>query len=374
MKRILLLALLCVSFNAQALTINAKAYLLKDLNTGKVIMSKSENSYMPPASTTKLMTLYIVFEEIKKGNLSLTERLTVSKTAYRKGGSKMFLEPGSKIRVVDLIKGIAVSSGNDASIVVAEKIAGSEKEFVKLMNKKAKEFGMTRTNFVNATGWDNKGHLSTAKDLATLAERVITDYPEYYRIFSLKSFKHNNIRQYNKNTLLGKYGVDGLKTGHVNSIGYNIVSSAKHKGTRYLVVLLGAKSKQARASEAVKLYKFAYEKYKFVNVVKQGQVIDQTKVFLGTVPYVDIVAKEDLNLSLTNNEFATLKAEYTFYPVKNAPVVYGDKIGTLNITYKGQKKAIKVDLIANTTSQKVGFMEGLKEKVTYKFNNEYYIR
>ena len=374
MKRFLLIALLFASFNAQALSINAKAYLLKDLNTGKVILSKSENSYLPPASTTKLMTLYLVFEEIKKGKLSLTERLTVSNTAYRKGGSKMFLEPGSKIRVVDLIKGIAVSSGNDASIVVAEKIAGSEKAFVKLMNKKAKEFGMNKTNFVNATGWDNKGHLSTAKDLSILAERVIKDYPEYYRIFSLKSFKHNNIRQYNKNTLLGKYGVDGLKTGHVNSIGYNIVSSAKKGDSRYLVVVLGAKSKKARETEAAKLYKFAYEKYKSINIVKQGQIIDQTKVFLGDVKYVDVVAKNDLDLSLTNNEFATLKANYTFYPVKNAPVYYGDKIGTLEVTYEGLTRPIRVDLIASTASNKVGFIDQLKQKIDYKFNNKDYIR
>lgn len=369
----LITAIFATSNESYALNVKAKAYILKDLSTGKVLASKNENLYLPPASTTKLMTLYILFEKIKSGEISLKQRLTVSKKAWRKGGSKMFLDPGSKIRVVDLIKGIAVSSGNDASTVIAEYISGSEKEFVALMNKKAKSFKMTKTNFVNATGWDNKGHVSTANDLAILGERIIKDFPEYYKVFSLKSFKHNNIRQYNKNTLLGKHGIDGLKTGHVGSIGYNIVSSAKQNEARYLVVILGANSKKARATEAAKLYKYAYEKYKSVKLLTAGQVINQTQVFLGTNKFIDVIVKDDLFMSLTKSEFETLSASYTYYPIKNAPVYYGDKLGYISIKYDGGK-AKNIDLIAANPSSKLEFTDLIKEKLNYKFNKDTYFK
>tara|TARA_Y100001960_G_scaffold326588_1_gene411202 strand:+ start:5517 stop:6644 length:1128 start_codon:yes stop_codon:yes gene_type:complete len=373
MKKLILILTILFSFNnAYALKIKAKAYILKDLNTGKILVSKNAGRFLPPASTTKLMTLYILFEKVNNGELKLTDRLTVSKTAWKKGGSKMFLEPGSKIRVVDLIKGIAVSSGNDASTVVAEHIAGSEKEFVKLMNAKAREFGMGKTNFVNATGWDNKGHVSTANDLAILGERIIKDFPEFYKVFKLKSFKHNGIRQYNKNTLLGKFGVDGLKTGHVAAIGFNIVSSAKKNQSRYLVVLLGAKSKALRESETRKLYEYAYQNYKSVKIVDSDEIIAQTEVYLGEKRIINLGLKEDYSLNMTEKEFKSLKAEVEYYPRVNAPIQYGDALGTITIKHINNKRGKVLDLIAKDSSPALTGIDKVREMTKYKYNKENY--
>lgn len=369
---VLILTLLCLANNASAINIKAKAYILKDINTGKILLEKNANVYLPPASTTKLMTLYLLFEQIKEGKIKLSDRLTVSKTAWKKGGSKMFLEPGSKIRIVDLIKGIAVSSGNDASTVVAEYIAGSEKGFVKLMNRKARELDMSKTHFANATGWDNKGHVSTANDLATLGERIIKDFPEFYKVFKLKSFKHNGIRQYNKNTLLGKLGVDGLKTGHVASIGYNIVSSAKQNQSRYLVVILGTSSKAKRESEARKLYEYAYTKYKSIKILDSDEVIAQTQVYLGKNKIISLGIKKDYYLNMTQAEFKSLKARYKFYPIMNAPVNYGDILGSINISYKGNERGTTLDLIAKDASPSLTGFAKIKEMVNYKYNKETY--
>lgn len=371
-KTLLTLAIIFTLGNAQALEINAQAYILKDLNTNKVLLAKNENKFLPPASTTKLMTLYLLFEQITQDKIKLTDRLTVSKTAWKKGGSKMFLEPGSKVRVVDLIKGITVSSGNDASVVIAEYIAGSEDNFVELMNKKANELGMTRTHFANATGWDNKGHVSTASDLAILGERIIKDFPEFYKVFNLKSFKHNGIRQYNKNTLLGKLGVDGLKTGHVSSIGYNIVSSAKQNQSRYLVVLLGAKSKKARETEVSKLYKYAYEKYKSVKILDSSEIVTQVQVYLGKNKFIELGTQEDISLNLTQKEFDSLHAKINYYPIVNAPVQYGDVLGSITITYQGQAIPMTYNLIAKNSSPSLSSFSKVKEMTKYKFNKNNY--
>lgn len=371
-KVILFLTLLCSINSANALDIKAKAYILKDLNTGKILASKNENRYLPPASTTKLMTLYLLFSQIQSGKISLADKITVSTTAWKKGGSKMFLEPGSKVRVVDLIKGIAVSSGNDASIAIAEYIAGSEKEFVDLMNAKAKEFGMSKTNFLNATGWDNKGHVSTAADLAILGERIIKDFPEFYKVFKLHSFKYNGIRQFNRNALLGELGVDGLKTGHVEAIGYNIISSAKQNQARYLVVLLGANSTEKRKSEVRKLYEFAYSAYKNVQILNSNSIIAQTKVYLGENKIINLGVKDDLFENLTQKEFKSLKSKITYYPIVNAPVQYGDVLGEIQISYEGNLRGYTFDLIAKNSSPKISGFNKLKEMFNYKYNKETY--
>jgi len=367
-KLVLTLTFLLTFANAHALNIKAKAYVLKDINTGKVLASKNANVYLPPASTTKLMTLYLLFEKVSSGELKLTDRLPVSKRAWKKGGSKMFLDPGSKIRVVDLIKGISVSSGNDASTVVAEYIGGSEKEFVTLMNRKARELDMTRTNFVNPTGWDNKGHVSTAHDLAIIGERIIKDFPEYYKVFGLKSFKHNGIRQYNKNTLLGKFGVDGLKTGHVRSIGYNIVSSAKQNQLRYLVVLLGAKNKKARETEVKKLYEYAYNKYKNVKILSAAETVAQTQVYLGSNRFIDLGVENDLYMNLTQKEYDSLSSSVEYYPITNAPVHIGQALGHIKIKYDGLEVPKIINLVAKTTSPILPISQKIQEMIKYKFN------
>lgn len=361
---------LVFSINANAENVKARAYILKDITTNKTILSKNANKYLPPASTTKLMTLYLLFDHIKKGKFTLTQRLKVSKKAWKKGGSKMFLNPNASVRVVDLIKGISVSSGNDASTVVAENIAGSEKAFVKLMNKKAKEFGMKRTHFVNPTGWDNKGHYSTANDLAILAERVIEDFPEFYRVFSLKSFKHNGIRQYNKNTLLGIMGVDGLKTGHVNSVGYNIVSSAKRNGTRYLAVVLGTRSKAKRESETKKLYDFAYKKYKEIELLNPMQDIATTKTYLCNKKYINLGVSESLSIPMTETELKGIRSEIEYYPVLNSPIYENQEVGKIKIYFKGEEIPLTRALVTKDSCSTVPYFERLQKMIMYKLTGK----
>lgn len=367
-KLIVAILLILINLNnsyALNLNLNAKAYVVKDITTGKIIIAKNANKLYPPASTTKLMTLYLIYEQIEQGKFSLTDKVTISERAWKKGGSKMFLDPGSKVRVIDLIKGIAVSSGNDASIAMAEYIAGSEKEFVKLMNKKAKELGMTNTNFVNATGWDNNAHISTANDLAILGERVFKDFPKFRPIYSLKSFKHNHIRQYNKNTLLGELGVDGMKTGHVASVGYNIVTSAKKGGARYIVSVIGTMSKKDRERVVRELLKVAYDEYSNVKIVSKQDIVEQVKVFLGSYKYLDIGVNEDIYVTLTKDKAKSLKAEIKYYPTINAPVQEGDIVGKITIMHSGIDYPIEHNLVAKSSVDRVTGLSKLIKLIKY---------
>jgi D-alanyl-D-alanine carboxypeptidase (penicillin-binding protein 5/6) len=253
-KLLLLLVILLPSV-AKAFETKAKQAILVDLTTHTVLLDKNADERMPPSSMSKLMTTYMIFDGLRNGSLELSDKLRVSEKAWRKGGSKMFVELGKQIALEDLLRGIIIQSGNDACIVVAEHLAGSEEAFANMMNEKAKEIGLVGSNFVNATGWPDPEHYMTARDLYVLALHIMAEFPQYYPFYSEKSFTYHNIKQPNRNVLLHRnLGVDGMKTGHTQAAGYGIVVSAKNdEGRRLLLVINGMESERERADEAARL-------------------------------------------------------------------------------------------------------------------------
>lgn len=237
--------------------VSAKNYLLIDFNSGRILAEKNADAQIEPASITKLMTSYVVYSEIETGRLSLDEKVTISEKAWRMGGSRMYLEERSKVSVELLLKGLIIQSGNDASVALAEHVAGGEDAFVDLMNQYAAQLGMTATLYKNSTGWPDPEHLTSARDIATLAKAFIKDFPEHYKGYAEKVFTYNNIKQYNRNKLLWRdKSVDGLKTGHTESAGYCLVSSAKRADMRLISVVLGTDSEKARASVSQSLLNY----------------------------------------------------------------------------------------------------------------------
>jgi len=239
--------------------IKAEGFLLIDFNSGRVLAEKNADTRMEPASLTKMLSSYVVAYELREGNIKFEDMVTISKKAWKMPGSRMFAEVGKKIEVQELLKGVIIQSGNDATVALAEFVAGSEEAFASLMNQHAQELGMISSNFVNSTGLPHKDHYTTPRDMATIAKALIRDFPEHYKWYSQKEFRFNGIKQYNRNKLLwrDKY-VDGVKTGHTESAGFCLVASAQRDGMRLISVLLGAKSEDARANESQKLLGFCF--------------------------------------------------------------------------------------------------------------------
>jgi D-alanyl-D-alanine carboxypeptidase (penicillin-binding protein 5/6) len=299
------------------------------------------------------MTAYLVYGALKSGKLRLTDELPVSEKAWRMQGSKMFVQIGSNVKVEDLIRGMIVQSGNDACIVLAEGIAGSEEQFVELMNAKAKEIGLTNTMFKNATGWpDPELHMS-ARDIATLASRIIRDFPEYYHYDSEKTFKYNNIDQENRNPLVQKGTADGLKTGHTEAGGYGLVASSLRNGRRVVMVLNGMTSMHQRAEEGERLIEWAFREFEDVTLFAAGDVVERVPVWLGSSPTVPLVGGRDLVVTMPRNwqKNANISVQYDS-PVK-APVAKGDQLGRLVVSGQGVP-AMDVPLLAGADVPKLG--------------------
>lgn len=308
-----------------------KAYLLKDFNSGHVIASQSANMRIEPASLTKIMTAYLSFKAIKNGHLQLTQTLPVSETAWKVEGSKMFIEPNKPVTVDELLHGMIIQSGNDASIALAEGIASTEELFASMMNKEAQRLGMKNTNYVNATGLPHPQHYTTAEDLSILASALIRDFPEEYkRLYSVKEYSYNNIKQPNRNRLLWlDPNVDGMKTGHTESAGYCLISSAKRDTTRRIAVVLGAPTDAARATESQKLLNYGFQFFDSTPVYKQGQTINQLKVWKGSDNLVASTVAKDLYLTLPKGEYANVKAVIASTQPLIAPIKKGQVIGTV---------------------------------------------
>ena len=272
---------------AAAIETMAREALLVDMDTGAVLLEKNADKPMPPASMSKIMTTYMVFSRLREGKLAMDDTLPVSERAWRRGGcvsdgSTMCLKLGERVKVEDLLQGIIVQSGNDASIVIAEGLAGSEEAFASEMNKKAKEIGLKGSVFRNSTGLPEPDHVMTARDLAVLAERTIKDFPEYYHFYSEKEFTYNGIKQGNRNPLLYKsVGADGLKTGHTKEAGYGLTASAKQADRRVVLVVAGLPSMAARAEESVRLIDYAFREFENVPLVKAGEQVETASVWLG---------------------------------------------------------------------------------------------
>ncbi len=353
----------------QAPEIAATAYVIKDLQSGQVLSAKELNAKVEPASLTKLMTAYLAFKALDAGTLKPDQMLTVSETGWHAEGSRMFLDPRKPVSVSDLIKGLIVQSGNDAAITLAETIGGSEEGFTKLMNEEAKRLGMKDTHFGNSTGLPAEGHLTSVNDLVILSGALIREFPRYYPIYSMRSFKYNNIEQPNRNLLLYRDpSVDGLKTGHTASAGYNLVASSKRNGRRVVSVVVGTESTEARAAESSKLLNWALQSFDTPKLYNANQPISRVKVYKGAVNALDVGFIDDAYITIPHGEGKNIKPILeTVQPVL-APVQKGQVVGKLRVVYEGKVLAEK-DVYALDTVPEAGWFGRTYDGIVLWFKN-----
>jgi serine-type D-Ala-D-Ala carboxypeptidase (penicillin-binding protein 5/6) len=337
--------------HAEAYETAAHAAILIDLQSGQELYAKNADVPLHPASMSKLMTVLMVFERLADGSLSLDDTLPVSEKAWRKGGSKMFVDLGSRVRVEDLLHGIIVQSGNDACIVVAEALGGTEEAFSEQMTRRGRELGLTHSVFKNASGWPDPDHLMSARDLATLATIIIKQYPQYYKIFGEKEFTYNNIRQHARNPLLYQdIGADGLKTGHTEEAGYGLTASAVRDGRRLVMVLAGLPRPGDRAREAAGLLDHGYRNFKNYQLFARGDAVEQADVWLGNIGSVPLLAQEDVWVSLTTDGRRDLRVKVLYDGPIPAPIANGSQLAELEITAPGLEPR-RIPLIAGDTVQ-----------------------
>ena len=350
---------------ALALETLAKQVVLLDMTTGTVLFSKNADALMTPSSMSKIMTVYKLFERLKDGSLSLTDTFSVSEKAWRKKGSKMFVRVKSRIKIEDLIRGIIVQSGNDATIVVAEGLSGSEAAFADELNKTAKKLGMTNSNFVNASGWPDPGHLTTARDLAKLAVATIKDFPSFYHYYSEKSFTYNGIKQGNRNpTIYRNIGADGLKTGHTKAGGYGLTTSSIRKDRRLILVVNGLPSKKARATEPERLLDWGFREFKNYKLFKAGETITNVKVWMGDSGSIPILIKKDLVLTLQRHVRKGMKVKVVVNSPVSAPITKGDVLGILKIETPNHK-SLEFPLVSGVSVKKLGLFSKLGAGIEY---------
>jgi D-alanyl-D-alanine carboxypeptidase (penicillin-binding protein 5/6) len=318
---------------ASAIETSARYAYIIDMRTGAVLLDKNADQRMPPASMAKMMTAYMVFAYLKAGKATLDDMLPVSEKAWRTQGSKMFVPIGGRIRLEDLLRGMIIQSGNDACIVLAEGLGGSEDAFVEEMNKKAKEIGLTGSHFQNVTGLPHPEHYMTAKDLAILARHIIEDFPEYYHYDSEKEFTYNGIKQGNRNPLLYKdIGADGLKTGHTEEAGYGLTASVVRENRRIVMVLAGMQTMKDRARESETLIEWAFREFGGYTLYKQGETVDEAEVWLGAEVKVPLVVAQDAVATLPRRSRKDMKVTVSYEKPIKAPVQKGQPVGKLVIS------------------------------------------
>lgn len=362
------LASLLVAGNAIAQTtietLAPRAILIEHA-TGQVLFSKDADEPIPPASMSKMMLLYLLFEQLAEGKISLDDTFRVSERAWRMEGSKMFVKVGDRVAVRDLLPGIIVQSGNDACIVVAEGLAGSEAAFAERMTERGRELGLKESVFMNATGWPGEGDVMSARDLATLATRLITDFPQFYSMFSQTAFTYNNIRQPNRNPLLTSYpGADGLKTGHTEEAGYGLTASAVRNGRRLTLVATGMKSEAERAKETERLMDWGFREFANFDFFKPGEVVTQAPVWLGDKPSVPLVVDGGLSLTMSR----TARRQMTVKAIYDGPIPAGIKKGqhvaTLRIEAPDMEPIVR-PLVAGEDVGRLGFAGRLSAAVSH---------
>ena len=355
---------------AYALETTARNVVLMDYDTGQILFAKDHQKMVPPASMSKLMTVYIIFSKLKDGSLSLDDTFTVSENAWRKGGaasggSTMFLNIGENVRVEDLIKGIIIQSGNDACIVAAENLAGSEEDFAVEMNKMARKIGLKNSSFTNATGLPDPNHRMSVEDLALLARHIIKEFPGYYYLFSQKTFTHNNITQGNRNPLLYSMpGADGLKTGHTEEAGFSLTASVKRGDRRLIEVMTGTKSNKERSEESGKIMNYGFREFDNYDVLAQGQKVADIPVWFGEQKEVGLVVAESLKLTLKKNKAANVKMTAVYDKPVKAPIKKGDKLGVVRIEIPGLP-TLEVPLLADRDVAKLGLFGKISENLKY---------
>jgi len=348
--------------------VSARNYILVDYDSGKVLAEKDADKKIEPASITKLMTAYVVYEEVIAGRLKMSDKVTISKKAWRMGGSRMYVDVGSKVTVEDLLKGLIIQSGNDAAVALAEHVAGTEDAFVQLMNHYAAKLGMTNTHFVNATGWPNPKHLTTARDIATLSEAVIRNHSAYYNWYAQKVFTYNHIKQYNRNKLLWRdSSVDGLKTGHTDSAGYCLVASAKRGDMRLISVVLGTDSDNERASVSQSLLNYGFRFFETHKLYSAGDKLSSSRIWFGENKEVSLGLDHDMYVTIPRGSYKSLDASLNVNTKIDAPVRKGSSLGTVDVKL-GDKEIKKAPLVALQNIDEGSLFQRARDYVLSLFN------
>jgi len=361
------LALLLAAPQARAeqFATEARNAILVDMTSGAILMEKGADEAVPPASMSKLMTVVMVFEALASGRLSLDDEFIVSEKAWKKGGSKMFVKVGDRISVENLLRGIIVQSGNDASIVVAEGLAGSEEEFARRMTIRARELGLENSQFRNATGWPAEEHEMSVRDLGRLAEHIIREYPQFYTIYSEESFLWEGINQRNRNPLLGLgLGADGLKTGHTEAAGYGLVGSAMKGDRRLILVIAGLPSATSRSIEAERLIRWGFREFETKQLLSEGTEVGTAAVWIGAAPRVPLVVREPVVMTTPFGGLKKITGEIVYPGPVEAPIAKGKRIATLLLSADGIKD-VEVPLYAGEAVERGGVQEKLKAGALY---------
>ena len=355
--------------------IAAKAWILIDANTGTVLLESNADKQLPPASLAKMMTTYLVSNEIEEGRLTEETEVLISDNAWLLGGAKtdgstMFLSPRSRVTVLDLMHGVIIQSGNDAAIALAEHVAGGEHAFADLMNQQAELLGMTNTQYMNSTGLPAEGMFTSARDLSKIARAIIRDHPKYYEIYSKKYFEHNNINQPNRNRLLWRdKSVDGLKTGRTQEAGYCLVSSAKRRDMRLIAVVLGATNDESRARESQRLLSYGFRYFDTQVVYSAGDIIKaNTKIWYGEEEFLNLTIADDVILTFPRGSEKILKAEVTLSDVIAAPIVTGQVLGNLQVSLN-EALLVDVPLVAEKDIAESGLFERLFDWIILFFTD-----
>ncbi len=344
-----------------------EGHILLDAATGTVIIEENAEMRLPPASLTKIMTSYIIASEIQQGRISLDDLVPISVKAWKMEGSRMFIREGTEVKVADLIRGIVIQSGNDASVAMAEFIAGDENAFADVMNQVAQKLGMTRTQFKNATGLPDEGHYTTAKDLSILARALIRDFPEHYKIYKEKYFSYNDIRQANRNSLLWRDdAVDGMKTGHTQAAGFCLVASAEKKDMRLVSVVMGATSERSRSTESQKLINYGFRYFESVKLYDGLESLRRVKVWGGLHESLDVGIEAPARLTIPTGARGALAAEVTLDPVIKAPVSQGQTLGLLRISLEGET-LLERPVVALNGVDEAGLVSSLIDEVSLFF-------
>ena len=354
--------------------LGAKSYLLVDFNSQRILVEHNADMRVEPASITKLMTAYVVFSELDQGNITLEETVPISERAWRTGGSRMFVDPSMQVSVEDLIRGMVIQSGNDASVALAEHVAGSEEAFASLMNHYAELLGLTGTNFINATGLPDPDHYTTARDIALLSAATVRDFPDYYPWYAEKEFTFNKIRQHNRNTLLWRDpAIDGLKTGHTEAAGYCLAASAKRDGMRLVSAVMGSASESSRASESQTLLNYGFRFYETVQLYEAARELASGRVWKGLDEEVTLGLSAPLFVTIPRGRYDDLEAQVEIEPQLSAPLEAGQIVGSINVQL-GDELIASRDLVTLSAVAEAGFFgrswDGMKLWMNGFFKDE----
>jgi len=346
----------------------AKNYILVDGNSGRVLAEQEADIQVEPASITKLMTSYVIYNELEAGRLSMDDMVTISEKAWRMGGSRMYVEVDKQVSVHDLMKGLIIQSGNDATVALAEHIAGTERAFVDLMNQYSAKLGMTNTLFLNSTGWPEEGHLTTARDISKLALAVIQEFPEHYAWYKEKVFTYNNIKQYNRNKLLwSDDSVDGVKTGHTESAGYCLVASAVRSDMRLVSVVLGTDSEKARASVSKSLLNYGFRFFETHRLYAAGEVLNRSRVWKGDSEKVSLGLLKDLYITIPRGSYGQLEAVMDVDANIVAPLDKGSQHGAVRVNL-AEEEMLHTPLVALESVGEGSMFQIAKDHILQLFN------